>query len=127
MDIRNQTCLSLKQFERKLEKQKGIVDQIVLIKSNQTPWAFTIKKTGINLNKVTIETYSSIVKRFNESGFIKDIEEEYDSKQVLHLHGIVLLRKGFMRKMLCMPGFHVKLEEIYDELGWIKYINKNKL
>lgn len=112
---------------RKLERLVRANEEVKLVEmvtSNQQAWAFTIKKTGRNLTDVKIEDYALIIDKFNKAGFIKDIAKENDSKGVLHLHGIILLRKGFLRKSICLNGFHVKLVEIYDENGWLGYITK---
>lgn len=50
---------------------------------------------------------------------------EFDKMGRLHYHGIIYLKKGFYRKKICVPGMHIKLEEIYDKKGWEKYIHKD--
>lgn len=95
---------------------------IEVIKHDQEPYAFTIKKLGKSV--VSLKDYADIMSNMTNYGFVKCAEYERDSQGKLHVHGIVLLRRGFFRKKLCMQGFHVKLEYIYDENGWINYITK---
>jgi len=97
--------------------------KLEIIKSQQQGWAFTVKKLG--KGKVTLESYVDVIGLFNKYGFIKKAEYERDSRGVLHVHGILLLRKGFLRKKLLLQGFHTKLEELYDESGWVDYIVKD--
>lgn len=95
-----------------------------IVKCPQEPWAFTIKKLGDD--KVTIHDYIDIISRLNVYGYVKDVEQERDSTGKLHIHGIILLRPGFWRKHLCFQGYHTKLENMYDEKGWKRYITKDK-
>jgi len=92
-------------------------------KSDQQAWAFTVKVLGKKSAKH--EDYVDVIGTFNKYGFIKKAEFEKDSKGLLHVHGILLLRKGFLRKKLCLHGFHTKLVEMYDEVGWTEYILKD--
>lgn len=87
-------------------------------------FAFTVKKLGGNTAK--LEDYVPVVCHLRDFGFLKHIEYEYDSHGKLHIHGIIMLRRGFYRKKLCVQGFHMKLELIYDEKGWEDYIIKHK-
>lgn len=50
---------------------------------------------------------------------------ERDSHGKIHFHGIIYLKKGFFRRRICLKGFHVKLEELYDRKGWLRYIHKD--
>lgn len=95
-------------------------------RSDNTAWAFTVKVLA-NDPEASLETYAPIIAHFNEMGYIKRCESELDPKGKLHIHGIILLRKNFYRKRLTsVPGFHILLEEIYDERGWVKYILKQQ-
>jgi len=85
---------------------------------------FYSKKLGSNL--VQIGDYSHVLALYNRLGDVRYAEYEIDSNDKLHVHGIIMLQKGFLRKRLCLQGFHVKLEEIYDENSWLRYINKTK-
>lgn len=96
-----------------------------LIKAVQEPYAFTVKKLGGEPQAVLFKDYEDVIDHYKKMGYIKDIDFEYDDQGRLHIHGIILLRKGFYRKKLCMKGYHIKLEQIYDEKGWLKYIHKS--
>lgn len=90
-------------------------------RSKNMPWAFTYKKLG---KLKTVEEYTNVISHLNKYGFVKQVEFEEDSMGKQHIHGIVLLPKGFLRKRLIREGFSCHLKEIYDEKDWIKYITK---
>lgn len=98
--------------------------KIEIEKSPNECYAFTVKKLGGIAAK--IEEYVPVICHMRDFGLIKHIEYEYDSKSKLHIHGIIVLRRGFYRKKLCVQGFHMKLELIYDDNGWETYITKHK-
>lgn len=94
-------------------------------KATQQAWAFTIKKLGGSAREVSfVRDYVQVVEQLKRMGYVKMLTEESDSDGRLHIHGIILLRKGFMRKRLCFPTYHTYLVEIYDEKYWIDYIHK---
>lgn len=96
-----------------------------IILSDKIPFAYTVKILGNRGSEPT--TYQPFFDKLNKFDItIEEKEHEYDSKGKLHYHGIIHLVKGFYRKRLTTPGFSVKLEELYDKEGWIKYINKDK-
>lgn len=88
-----------------------------------TEYAFTVK---INNNKDCLPSdYENIFQEWQKKGLeIKRMVYEKDSQGVCHSHGIVKIPKGVFRKRLCGEGVHFKLEEIYNEGGWTKYIHK---
>jgi len=101
-----------------------VKDQLTINRSKLEPWAFTVKKLGSKLP--SYEDYVPVIERYQSSGFIKQIEQETDSTGRLHLHGIILLRRGFFRKFMCVEGFHTRLDQIYNEKGWESYITKTR-
>jgi len=103
-------------------------DELEIVKHDLEPYAFTAKKLGGSTAKAalfTLQDYCPFVELLQASGFVKALEYEHDNQGRLHVHGIVLLRRNFHRKRLCKTGFHVKLESIYNEQGWIRYIKKS--
>lgn len=96
-------------------------------RSQDVAWSFTVKKLGGQHSEVSIIDYTDVINKFKTLGFIKDIESEDDSNGRVHIHGIILLRKGFYRKRLTTPGFSIRLDEIYNEQGWVNYIYKGKM
>lgn len=98
-------------------------DQLTTCRSDDEAWAFTVKMLGARLP--TSKDYADVLAKYRDFGFIKTVEAEYDSLGRMHLHGIIMLRRGFHRKRLCTTGFHLKLESIYDEHGWVDYITKS--
>lgn len=97
---------------------------IKVSKSNFISFAYTVKTLG--KADVTEADYDPFFKRLDDFGINVEYKvSEKDSKGKLHYHGILYLRKGFFRKRICLHGFHIKLEELYDRKGWIKYIYKD--
>lgn len=93
--------------------------------SKTIPWAFTIKKLGGKPNSITLADYSDVLELYAKSGKISHSTEERDSSGRLHIHGILELKKHFFIKKLCRNGFHMKFDELFDEEGWRRYINKS--
>lgn len=97
---------------------------ISIRKADCIAFAYTVKI--LQGNAATKQDYAPF---FNKLDKLK-IPVEYkicekDSKGKLHFHGILYLKKGFFRKRICVKGIHVKLVELYDRKGWIKYIHKD--
>lgn len=99
----------------------GIVE---VIKSDHTAWGFTYKKLGTG--KWTEDDYVPALSTLARKGKVQSNHFEKDSKGVLHCHGVVILKKGLFRKMLCPQGFHSKFVEIYDREGWDRYCMKDQ-
>lgn len=93
------------------------------VKSPNQAWAFTYKVLG---NTYTPDVYIPVISHLNDCGLVKHVVEERDSKGKLHIHGIVLLRKGFHRKRLIQKGFNCHLSEIQNDTAWINYCNKDQ-
>lgn len=97
---------------------------ITVSKSNLISFAYTVKTLG--KRDVTSADYQPFFDRLNNLGIKVEYKiPEKDTKGKLHYHGILYLRKGFFRKRICLKGFHVKLDELYDRKGWLKYIHKD--
>lgn len=98
-----------------------------MIKSNNTKirdYGFTYKY--LKKVDVTEEHYEPILKMLNKSGTIIRMVYETDSKGKLHIHGIWQNngRTPLFKKM-CPQGYHSFFEELYDEDGWNRYIDKD--
>lgn len=94
-----------------------------VIRSNKTSWGFTYRKLH-NIANATRDDYLNVIKRLRF--FDPYMDHVFEEQPVLHIHGVITLPKGFMRARLIEPGMSMKLEEIYDMLGWISYINKQQ-
>lgn len=91
-----------------------------IIKSHKIAFAYTVKTLFLH------DDYSNFFEHLEK--FKVHVEYkvgELDSKGKLHYHGILYLDKGFYRKRLMIRKFHIKLVEIFDKSGWIKYIHKD--
>lgn len=88
-----------------------------------TLFGFTIKKFGVNT--CTQQDYLPVLKVLSSKGDIVEFVYETDSKQKLHIHGILEVSRQPYFKSLVPRGFHFKYEEIYDLAGWQRYIHKD--
>jgi len=91
-----------------------------ILTSNKLAFAYTVKTLG---KSIDYEPFFNNLDKFNIKVEYKI--KEKDSLGKNHYHGIFYLDKGFYRKRLIIKGFHIKLEQIYDKAGWIKYIHKD--
>ncbi len=91
-----------------------------IIKSTKMAFAFTVKTLTSEIN------YDAFFKKLSKLSIKVEYKiSELDSKGKLHYHGILYLDKGFYRKRICVTGYHVKLVELHDRQGWLKYIHKD--
>lgn len=91
-----------------------------LVKSSTVAYGFTVKD-----NRVDTTDYRSFFERCEKMGCpITHKYSELDSKGKLHYHGIINIPKGFYRKRLMVDGLHLKLVELFDHEGWLKYCQK---
>lgn len=94
------------------------------VRSTKIAFAYTVKTLGPST--VTSNDYVPFFRRLEALGVEVEYKiDELDSKGKLHYHGIIYLKKGFYRKRVSLKGFHVKLEELYNKAGWLKYIHKD--
>lgn len=91
-------------------------------KADFISYGFTVKD-----NRQDVTDYKSFFDNVKNNGCkVTCSYNEYDSANRLHVHGIIQIPKGFYRKRLCLQGLHIKLEELYDPEGWIRYIRKDQ-
>lgn len=97
-----------------------------IVKSGYTSYGITIRcHTKRSAEEKDYELFIEMMKR--KGVIIHCIVYESDKCTTyhgVHVHGVVYIKKHFYRKGLQMVGYHIKLEEIYDWNGWMKYINK---
>jgi hypothetical protein len=89
-------------------------------------YGFTIKlvRRGYTASK---EDYKETLEEWKVHDPSLIVRYEDDSRGRCHCHGVIQLPKGFYRKSLAPKGYTWKLERIYDEKGWHRYINKDQL
>lgn len=91
-------------------------------------FAYTIKDNRKVSNEERNKSYEQWFKRLEVWRIPIEYKcEEKDKQGKLHIHGIIYLKKGFYRKKLMMPNLHLKLVELHNREGWIKYIHKDLL
>lgn len=89
--------------------------------------AFTIKKLKDPKN-ATVKDYIEVLCKWLKLDVdIQAGEYERDSTNVLHIHGIIVVKKNFYKRRLQVEGYHVYIRDIYDKTSWLRYINKTKL
>lgn len=97
---------------------------IKVTKSDFIAFAYTVKTLGTT--DVTEADYAPFFEKL--SHFKIQVEYKVGEKDKcgkLHYHGILYLPKGFFRKRIMCQKFHIKLVELYDKKGWMKYIHKD--
>ena len=93
-----------------------------ITRSNKIAFAYTVKSLGSD-NNADYKPFFDKLERFKIPVEYKI--HEMDSKSKIHYHGIIYLDKGFYRRRLTTKGFAIKLDEIYNKAGWVKYIHKD--
>lgn len=92
--------------------------------SNMIAFAYTVKALGAF--DIATSAYEPFFNRLDKLGIQVEYKvSENDSLGKLHFHGIMYLPKGFYRKRIMVNGFHIKLKEVTNKTGWIKYIHKD--
>lgn len=98
-----------------------------ITKSLLTAYAFTIKDNRKVINESRQEEYDKWFDKLGRLGLELEYQvKELDSMNRLHIHGVVLIPKGFYRKRLLQGGLHIKLVELYNAQGWLKYMLKEQ-
>lgn len=93
-------------------------------------YGFTIKdlktkETNLNESVYEFMVLKDWAKRGKIISKVYEDKRKDGSKARLHVHGVIEFDKKPFIQTLCKKGFAVKLEEIYDLDGWIRYIDKN--
>lgn len=93
------------------------------------PLAYTVKKIIQSPNEVDWSEYVQVISSWEKFGNhvrVYNPYYEYDSQNILHIHGIMLVKKNFYKKRLQIKGFHVYTTDIYDLEKWKEYITKDQ-
>lgn len=87
--------------------------------------AFTLKLTKKNPTKAN---YEYIFKKWDYDHNLHPSKfyYEYDSKQKLHVHGVVMVDKEFNLNKLQQDKCHIFMKPIYSDDGWLRYITKDQ-
>lgn len=94
----------------------------IQVKDKHTLFAFTVKD-----NRVDSTDYDQFFDNLTKHKCIVECKyPEYDAKGKLHYHGVAQVPKSLLRKKLVLAGLHVKLDEVYDQEGWLRYIKKDQ-
>lgn len=102
-----------------------------ITKAGFIAFAYTIKHNSGDPDKVCETHYEPIFHKWKQLGLELEYKiKEKDKQGRLHYHGILYLPKGFFRKrLMCKASdgkqYHIKLDEIFNRKGWIKYIEKD--
>lgn len=93
--------------------------------STTTPFSFTLRKCS-NAYKSDRSDYKAKLDKFTAMG-IQVTDYVYEKNHIdngLHCHGIMQVPKKFNMKKFRTRGWHIRLDEIYDNAGWLAYITK---
>lgn len=95
-----------------------------ITKADLIAFAYTVKTLGAS--DCTEADYAPFFDKIAKFGITCEYKiPEKDKNGKLHYHGILYLKKGFFRKRIMCKLFHIKLVELYDRKGWMKYIHKD--
>lgn len=95
--------------------------------SDMDYYAVTIKYNGSDISDPVPSTYEPFITLLQSKGcIIRYIYYEPDSKGRCHLHGSIYIPKKLYRKNLKIPKYHIKMVEIFDNIGWEEYCRKNQ-
>lgn len=91
-------------------------------------YSFTMRKTT-NPDSTKLDDYFKYINRWRAKGVILDkyVCEYNNTNKGYHLHGVFLIPKKFNMKQFRVRGFHMKLDEIYDKVGWDAYMSKQQI
>lgn len=88
-------------------------------------YAITMRKSK-SPKKVTQETYEKQMQYFRDQMQCVFSDINYELTAGLHLHALIKVPTCYPFTRFRVRGWSIKLVEIYDLDGWIKYINKDK-
>jgi len=98
---------------------------VVALVAKERAYAYTLRKAKDNAKATRAEYFNHISIRLEPVGFDNRFIE-FEEDNGLHCHGIALLPSDFNFKRLRVRGWSIKVEELYDPLGWVHYCRKDK-
>jgi len=96
-----------------------------IIKSDKTSYGFTLRKTSFKQGTPNIEMYEEYLKKVSNLGCIV-VHKVYEYTSGLHVHGVITVPKKLNKNRFRIRGWNMRLDELYDELGWIQYTMKDQ-
>lgn len=93
--------------------------------SEKRQYAFTLRKTT-NPKTVSPQDYLDILNMWEEMLDTGIIHYVFEESKGLHMHGIIEIPKHVNLIKFRRRGWHVKLEELYNEAGWRYYLLKEQ-
>lgn len=98
---------------------------VIVISPKLRPYAFTLRKTK-NPEVNTKGHYVNHIAKLSRKGLTFK-ENIFEVKGGLHMHGVVLIPDAFNMKTLKIRGWHLFLKEIFDPVGWQRYMLKEQV
>jgi len=89
-----------------------------------SPFAITMRKTTYP-QLASKADYEKQMAYFKKNLLVEFDHISYENTSGLHLHGIVRIPIETSLIRFRVRGWSIKLEEIYDYAGWMRYINKD--
>ncbi len=87
-------------------------------------FAITIRKHGCFLGKIRESDYDIVIDHLG--GFlVQHVFERDKTKDHCHMHGVLALPSGYLRKKLTLRGFNMKFVPIFNMAGWLAYMAKD--
>ena len=89
-------------------------------------FAFTVKILGLKPSKCDEKDYEVFFDSLYKKCMIVNFKiAEFDSKGLLHYHGVITLKKNYYRKKLIVKGYHLHVTKLRSLFIWTKYCYKN--
>lgn len=96
-----------------------------VIKSDKISYGFTLRKVSFRQGAPTKEMYELYLTNLKKLG-IEINHVCYEMTSGLHCHGVLTKPKKVKNERFRVRGWSMRLEELYDNLGWMSYITKDQ-
>lgn len=89
-------------------------------------YSFTAKLIRYKQSKCPVDDYEQLLKDWKSKYGCKFLKHVYevDSKKRIHCHAIVEIPSGTYRKKMMDKRYHIRVDPIYNEIGWCLYMAK---
>jgi len=90
---------------------------------NKSLYAITMRKTKFP-DKVKEVDYINRINYFTSTLGVDFKKIVFEKTSGLHMHGIILIPRNLSLTRFRVRGWSIKLEEIYDVEGWLRYYTR---
>lgn len=100
---------------------------LLYLSAERTSWAFTLRKTSTKKGQPTQENYHDHIIKLIADTPVSQTKWCFERKGGLHMHGVLVIPRGYNMLKFRVRGWKIHLEEIYDLIGWHAYMAKEQL